>query len=183
MRKAARRVPQVVAGAWLAVCGMQALAQIPGYDAMPRTGGQHLDFEEKPWEEVTPTLPPMSAEDKLAEFYVGPVTRNRFFIDPASVDVGSDGVLRYTLVVRTAGGAKNVSYEGLRCATREVRLYAFGRADGSWAKARSDKWARVFNNELNRHHAALMQDVFCPEGVAVTMRDDALARLRRAAPR
>ncbi|MBI4756527.1 MAG: CNP1-like family protein [Betaproteobacteria bacterium] len=149
---------------------------------MPRIG-RHLDFDDKPWEEVVPTLPPVPGDDKLAEFYVGSLTRNRFFIEPASVDLGSDGVVRYTLVVRTEAGAKNVSYEGLRCATRELRRYAFGRTDGSWAKARSDKWTRVYNSDLNRHHAALMQEVFCPDGIVVTKREDALESLRRAAPR
>ena len=35
--------------------------------------------------------------------------------------------LRFTLVIVSPSGARNVSYEGMNCSTGERRLYAFGR--------------------------------------------------------
>ena len=37
------------------------------------------------------------------------------FVDRASVSHGKDGVMRYTVVVRSASGASSVFHEGLRC--------------------------------------------------------------------
>jgi len=77
-------------------------------------------------------------------------------------------------VVQTQGGARNVTYEGLRCETKERRLYASGRPDGTWARSRNDEWRRIQNMATNRHHAALIFDYFCPSGAIV--RDVAEAR-------
>lgn len=138
------------------------------------------DYEAKQWEEVEVQLPGPPVEQSLAAFYVSAASDNRFFIDPASISVGGDGVVRYTLVVVTPGGARNVSFEGMRCETREKRLYAFGRPDGSWSKSRNSQWERVREATTNRHHAALFQEYFCPDGIAVRSADEAKAALRRA---
>ena len=59
------------------------------------------------------------------------------FVDEASVHYGSDDVIRYTMVIVSPSGARNVTFEGMRCETGERRLYAFGRADGSWSRAKT----------------------------------------------
>lgn len=133
----------------------------------------------KAWEELAIRLPASPRQQDLLGFYVSAVTVNRFFIDPASVSVGGDGVVRYTLVVTTPAGARNVSYEGMRCDTRERRLYAFGRLDGSWSEARMSRWEPVRESSGNRHHAALFQEYFCPGGVIVRNAQEARDALRR----
>lgn len=137
------------------------------------------DDEVKKWQEAEISLPPMPKQQDLVPFFVSATTDNRFFIDPASVSVGADGVVRYTLVVTSASGAKNVSYEGMRCATRERRLYAFGRSDGTWSKSRNGQWERVKEGGSNRHHAALFQEYFCPDGVIVRDAEEAKGALQR----
>ena len=101
--------------------------------------------------------PPFPRADTLIEFEVKDVPNLRFFIDGATLSV-EGGVVRYTLVARSAGGAENVSFEGLRCRTAEHRRYATGRSDGTWTKASSSPW---------RPHAAwhkhLQRDYFCPQ--------------------
>ena len=89
---------------------------------------------------------------------------------------GKDGVIRYTLVARSASGALNVSYEGIRCASRERRLYAFGREDKTWAPARSSDWTRI---SFSPHHAALADEYFCPVRGAVRTADEAVSALKR----
>lgn len=136
------------------------------------------DEDKKEWQEVDAPLPPPPQEASLQRFYVSAMADNVFQIDLASLSVGSDGVIRYVLVVQTPGGGRNVSFEGMRCETRERRLYAFGRPDGTWAMARSKQWAVVENKVVNRHHAALMTEYFCPDGIAVRTADEAVAVLR-----
>lgn len=140
------------------------------------------DYDDKPWAEVEAQLPKAPEAANLVPIYVGPTTRNSFAIDRQSVTFGSDEVVRYTLVVTSPGGARNVSYEGMRCATGERRLYAFGRPDGSWSKARSNAWERIENNTLNRHHSALYSDYFCTVGGSVSSTESARSVLVHGNP-
>jgi hypothetical protein len=77
-----------------------------------------VEFEaDKPWVELAAQLPPYPQTENLLEFNVSSATRNRHYVDAASISVGSDKVVRYTVVIESAGGARNVSFEGMRCAT------------------------------------------------------------------
>lgn len=126
------------------------------------------DFEDldKPWKEVAVQLPAAPLAESLLPFYVSATATQTFAIDAKSLTLGADGVIRYTLVTSSASGAKNVSYEGIRCSSFEKKLYAFGRPDGSWSRSRSDKWEPIRSNAANRQHAALAKDYFC-QGLTV----------------
>ena len=78
-----------------------------------------------------------------------------------SVSVGEDGVVRYTLVVRTGGGATNVSFEGLRCDTTSQRVYAFGHPGSQWSRARISEWRDIVYREVNGHHYVLYTNYMC----------------------
>lgn len=124
-----------------------------------------VDDDEPKWQEDEDVaLPAFPNESNLAEYYVSAVATNRYFVDTASIAMGGDGVVRYALVVRTAGGATNVTFEGLRCDSMQYKIYATGRTDAQWARARRVEWRPVENKPVNRHHAALSRDYFCPEG-------------------
>jgi hypothetical protein len=139
-------------------------------------------FEEDPdepkWQEGEVTLPEFPKEESLQEFYVSAGTANRFYVDGKSIAVGSDGVVRFTLVVKTAGGATNTSYEGIRCGALETRLYAVGRGDGTWVKARTSAWKPIENNPINRPHAALSRDFFCPSMIPINSPEEGRNALR-----
>ncbi|HJV88081.1 MAG TPA: CNP1-like family protein [Noviherbaspirillum sp.] len=127
---------------------------------------EDFDDTEKPWEEVALQLPRAPKQENLLPFYVSPTATQNFAIDAGSLTVGSDGVIRYTLVATSAAGARNISYEGIRCASFERKLYAFGQANGTWSRSRRDKWERIDSNAANRQHAVLYKDYFC-DGVTV----------------
>jgi len=124
-------------------------------------------------------LPAAPLPENLLPLYVSAATDNDFFVDVVSLTVGPDGVVRYVLVIQSAGGARNVSFEGLRCETRERRVYALGRLDGTWSRSRNESWQRIRDVPANRHHAALFYDYFCPGGVIVLGVDEARDALRR----
>jgi hypothetical protein len=132
------------------------------------------DYENKQWQEIEVQLPAAPKQETLLPFYVSAATENRFFIDGATLSVGGDGVVRYVLLVLTPQGARNVTYEGMRCETRERRIYASGRLDGTWSKARKNEWVRILDAWANRQHAALYLEYFCPIGTIV--KDAAEAR-------
>lgn len=137
------------------------------------------DPDEPKWQEEAVALPAYPKDDDLIEFYVSAATTNRFFLDGSTLNSGADGVVRYALVVRTAGGAVNVSYEGLRCATLEYRAYATGRRDGTWASARTSEWKAIANSPANRQHAALSRDYLCPSRLPIATAEEGRDALRR----
>jgi hypothetical protein len=122
---------------------------------------EEFDDETKPWQEIAIQLPAAPQKENLLEFYVSPTATQTFAVDAKSVSVGDDGVVRYTLVSLSASGARNVSYEGIRCAAYEKKLYAFGHEDGTWSRSRRDKWELITGTSANRQHAALARDYFC----------------------
>ena len=137
------------------------------------------DDEEKPWQEAEFRLPDFPRQENLIPFKVGARYDTRFYIDGNSLSVGSDGVIRFTLVIDTSSGARNISFEGMRCDTAERRYYATGRSDGTWAKARGKRWIRIGGGS-NNHYAELYANYFCTIGETTIMNgEDARAVLRK----
>lgn len=146
-------------------------AAVPGFD----DDGEEI----KPWQEQDVQLPESPRPENLLPFSPSAATDNKFFVDAATLSVGEDGVVRYTLVVLTPQGGRNVSFEGMRCETKEHRLYASGRSDGSWSRARNSQWLRILDATSNRHYAALFQEYFCPGGVIMRNADEVRDALKR----
>lgn len=164
----------------LALSCLAGAAVLAGCSHMPAnpkddTTFQYLLDRHGEWtENKVETLPPLPREQDLIAFDVSQNTPLRFAVDANSVSVGSDGVVRYTVVVRSPSGAHNVNYEGIRCDNYAWRLYAGLNADhDDWDRTVANDWARIQNGELNAYHAALYQDYFCsskmPTGNAKTI--------------
>ena len=141
-----------------------------------------FEDEKATWKEVELSLPKAPEETGLVQIDVGSLSTNRFFVDQESLTVGSDGVIRYTMVVLSPSGARNVTYEGMRCDTAEKRLYAFGRADGSWSPAKSAGWQRIEGGKLNQQHAALYREYVCASGGSVSTAEGARRVLKHGNP-
>ena len=137
------------------------------------------EYEEKPWAEIEVQLPAFPDQNNLIPFQVGAMSDTKYLIDGNSLSVGSDGVLRYTLVVISSAGAQNISYEGLRCATAERRFYAYGRSDKTWSKARSNQWVKI-QGSTNNHHVELYSNYFCTVGAAYVRNADDARRVLRS---
>jgi hypothetical protein len=120
-----------------------------------------LDEEVKPWKEIEAKIPSYPRDGNLLQIDAGGASPHRFLVDSNSISIGEDGVVRYTLVVKTAGGATNVTFEGIRCDTREQKYYAVGHASAGWSRARKPQWRRIDYREVNRHHAVLFADLLC----------------------
>lgn len=163
-----------VAMALLAGCAAVVQAQ-----PAPSRFEQDFDGEEKPWREIEAQLPAYPRPETLIPFQVSSAISNRYFVDAASVSVGSDGVVRYSLVVKSEAGAETVSFEGMRCDTRERKLYAFGRRDGSWARNRNARWLPIDSHARQaRHHMVLFGDFFCPADNIVRTAEEAIGALK-----
>ena len=137
------------------------------------------DAEKKEFIEGEVKLPAAPKAENLLPFEASAASSNRLFLDAQSITV-SDRLVRYTLVVRSQSGVDNVSYEGMRCETREQKTYAYGRRDGSWATPRASEWRPIPEAQL--HHRVLFRDYFCPTGGAVQSPKDVIGRLKYGVP-
>jgi hypothetical protein len=136
---------------------------------------------DKDWREIEARTPAYPRSENLVEFDVGRGTPHRFYIDAPSLSIGKDGVVRYTLVTRTAGGASNVSFEGIRCEVRGQKYYAVGNKDGTWAPARNPQWRRIDFQDRDQRHIALVDSFLCAGGAPLKT-EDILQRLKRGPP-
>ena len=130
--------------------------------------------------EETVVLPAYPRKDQLIEFFVAATSEFRFYVDAASLQVGKD-IVYYALVARSKAGADNVTFEGMRCSTGEVRIYAVGR-EGSWF-GKPGEWRQIQPRSFERWHNALYREYFCPTTQLIGSREQALAALRSGGAR
>jgi len=87
-----------------------------------------------------------------------------FYIDSKNLSVSNnDGITRYTVVIESNSGAKNVLFEGIRCETTEFRTFAYGTYDNKLVKARTSKWTRILNDGFMVHRYDFLRHYMCDE--------------------
>jgi len=116
----------------LVLCGFFPVLASAGFfqdEPVLPTGGE-VASSAKP--EARIPLPPWPSESDLTLLPVDePSGRFRYLLDSRHLTIfPEEGTVRYTLVIESAQGVRNVSYEGLQCGTGHYRSYAFGDAAG-----------------------------------------------------
>ena len=140
------------------------------------------DTPQGPPPENAVVLPPYPQEKDLLEFAAGPTGSHRYFIDRQSILVGTDGIVRYAVIVRAAGGSVSATYEGIRCIPAQKRLFAVGRGE-KWVEAKNAQWTEIRQRAANEYQATLYADYFCPNRLIVRSREEALRALLQSASR
>lgn len=131
-------------------------AQVPLFNQDPRGT---VPEEVETFNEQQIALPALPNERDLLPFDPERRTSMKFYVDAASISVGKDEVVRYTLVVTGDGDTRNTMYEGLRCKTAEKKTYAFGQRDGTWSKARDPQWESI---RYDVPRLTLARNFLCP---------------------
>lgn len=117
-------------------------------------------LEENRFEESEVKLPERFSVDRVIEFTVSSGSELRFGIDPQTVSVGDDRVVRYVLVARSASGVTNVLYQGMRCEAGEFRTYAIWQSAEGWRPQKMD-WTTWTTTAAGRPAARLARDGVC----------------------
>lgn len=120
-----------------------------------------------------PPPPPLRLQG-LVPLDMGHSSDLRWGVDPASIRIGTDRVVRYVVVGQGEAGAVNAYYEGLRCDTAEVRLYARHLRDGDWVPS-TQGWKPLQDNASARHSLAVARGGACM-GQAPNSSPDQIAR-------
>lgn len=85
-------------------------------------------------------------------------------VDPATITLGRDGVVRYVATTRSlSGGAVSAIYEGVRCATAQVKVYARHFAEGEWRPIDEPKWQSLYDAGPSRYSLPIATAGICRE--------------------
>ncbi len=92
--------------------------------------------------------PKPPTEANQFEYFSLPNSRTRYWLDLASLAVGENETVRFSTLLVSESGVRNVRHEAFRCASSERRLLAIGRSDGSWSVTPDAPWQpiRLGNN-------------------------------------
>lgn len=145
-------------------------AQAAGLEE-PDFSQSNPNVEEYTWSEEKIALPAFPRDEGLVEFQVDqPNSRFKYFIDKSSIAIGSsDGVTRFSLVVQSSSGSRNISYEALRCNSGEYKIYAFGSyRTKQWKRMRRVEWKEVKDDHYQRHRRDLLKYYLCKQGSSLT---------------
>ena len=138
-----------------------------------------IDIQEpEPWQEQEVALPPYPAEDDLVA-----VTSDRLRagmtleLDRRHLAVGNDGVVRYTVVVASARGARNVFFEGIDCRERRYKTYAYGHGGRTLRSRTNPQWERIPLRGTRSFRKDLSEGYFCERFGHARSRGDIMDRL------
>lgn len=123
---------------------------------------RYVEPEKKPEQEAEVALPAYPVRrDTWIPFETTAVTKNRFFIDRESLQVTEERTIRYALIIESPSGVRNVSYEGMRCSSAEIKTYAWGTSEGKWYAAKDAQWQPIRVDRINGQHITLYERYFC----------------------
>jgi hypothetical protein len=145
-----------------------------GCDRGPLKSNWELQNEGLLGKEGADPLPPFPAfpgRATLIEFEPRAPRDFRYYIDGATLNVEpKKGVVSYVLVVRSLSGVDNTTFEAINCKTDEYRVYALGRADGTWG-GRASAW-RPIAESRQPHYRSLQREYFCPQANVISDADE-----------
>lgn len=152
--------------AFTASCGM-ALAQFIADDP---------DWKES---EVPP--PPAFDLKRLVPVEVSVRSQLKWGVDPTTVKILPEGIVRYVVVAQSPSGVINAIYEGIRCNKAEFRSYARHNPDSGWVKSSNSEWVAIRNASGSGHQMALAKQGLCDGAAPAASVQDAMRRLRLGA--
>ena len=117
--------------------------------------------ESPDWKELDAPPPPATLRTSGLIPVDVPGTSLHFGVDPASITVGKDGIVRYVVVAASRTGTVNGLYEGIRCDSGEVKVYARYNPDSGWVPARQPEWVALQNVPHSLHSLQIARSGAC----------------------
>ena len=135
------------------------------------------------WKEVDVPAPPAFKTDRLIPLEMPRHISLKLGVDPETLRITSDGIVRYVMVATSPSGNVNATYEGIRCLTGEVKTYARHGATGKWSPVVDPQWKPLNGNQPSLHALALARQGAC-DGRAATSQspEDIIRKLKNPLP-
>jgi hypothetical protein len=123
--------------------------------------GASAEDDKLDWKESETPAAPTFNKDRLLPIDMPRYVTLQLGVDPATLVITPDGIVRYVVVASNASGSINAMYEGIRCATGEVKTYARFTSNGKWSTVQDPQWRRMNDNLPSRHALALAEQGVC----------------------
>ena len=140
-------------------------------------------IEDYVWKEGSSQLPEYPQDSDLSAIMGPAAYRNyRYLIDIKTLVVGTDDVVRYSIVIRSSSGSDNVMFEGLRCSTHQVINYAYGYTDMNNNKKFREKnntnWKPLRSDGVMGYSSILAMDYFCDHNGVTLKRHEIIQNIK-----
>jgi len=120
------------------------------------------------WKEIEAPPPPAFNKDKLIQIDMPKYVSMHFGVDPTTLVISPDGVVRYVVVASNDAGSISAMYEGIRCSTGEFKSYGRLASNGQWSLFKEPQWRDMYDTSLpSRHAKALARQGVC-DGMALS---------------
>lgn len=113
------------------------------------------------WKELETKPPATFRTDKLVPIEMPRYLTVKLGLDPDSLTVSSDGIVRYVVVAVSGSGNINAAYEGIWCRAGEVKTYARAGNDGQWDPVPDPQWKALNASQPSMHALALARQGVC----------------------
>lgn len=130
------------------------------------------------WKETEVPAPPRFDAKQLVSVDMPLYVSMKFGIDPATLAVTPDGIVRYVMVAVSPSGSVNAFYEGIRCATGEVKSYARANANGVWTLVNEPTWRGLNDKQPSKHALALARQGACEGNATAGSAAEILRKLK-----
>ncbi|MGH8822798.1 MAG: CNP1-like family protein [Rhodoferax sp.] len=124
-------------------------------------------------------LAPSYSKSGLIALDVGPDQALKFGVDPTTLSISKDGIVRYVIVASSDTGATNAMYEGIRCSTGEYTTYARATTAGHWETVQDPEWSSLYANMPSRHALVLAEQGACNGTVPASSVQTIIRQLKR----
>jgi hypothetical protein len=107
----------------------------------------------------------------------GPVNYSQYdyLVDVKNLSVSADGVVRYSLIIRSSSGVDNVLYDGLQCNQQTLKHYAYGSTDTEgkkkWIAKSTVQWTSWSSSGINAYSSILARHYFCGQNGNLTRQE------------
>lgn len=120
-----------------------------------------LVTQDPDWKEIDAPSPPTFSRDHLIPLNMPPYVSLKFGIDPKTISSTEDGIVHYVVVVSNAGGSVTAMFEGIRCATGEVKTYARFNSGSEWTPIKEPLWRDLAGKQPSKHALVLARQGLC----------------------
>jgi hypothetical protein len=139
---------------------------------------QPVGAEPEDWREAEVRLPATVNLERVVTFELSRSTSLVFGIEADSLRIDPDGVVRYAFVARSSSGAVNVLFEGIRCQTAEVKLYAHWDQGSGWTSVPASTWQALSFRGATRRAMQMARGGVCAQATPNTSPARILEALR-----
>jgi len=143
-------------------------------------GSAHAQiFTERNDAELEAPPPPAFDADRALPISMPMYSALDFMLDPNTITIGTDGVVRYVVIARSkrGTGAVNAFYEGMRCSAASIKTYATHSGD-SWNAVTHPEW-RAFREMRSSYGVELAKQAICRGDAPRESVEDMVRALKR----